>query len=54
MLGHGTVLPDTIRVLNTGDFISSGLSYILKNGRKKKNSYADKMYNLADGLFFVG
>lgn len=54
VLTHSSVLPDTICFLNTGNFISSGLSSILKNGSQKKNSYAGKMYNLADGLSFMG
>lgn len=54
VLTHSSVLPDTIQFLNTGNFISSGLSSILKNGCQKENSYAGKMYNLADGLCFMG
>lgn len=54
VLSHSSVLPDIICFLNTGNFISTGLSYILKTGCKKKNSYAGKMYSLADGLFFMG
>lgn len=54
VLNHCSVLPDTICILNIGNFISAGLSYILKNGSKKKNSIAGKMYNLADGLLFLG
>ena len=32
----------TIYFLNIGDFISTSLSYILRNGSKKRNSYAGR------------